>query len=104
VPLKKFKSYYLISLAITLLFVLAIGIVNAQQTYNPKGIIPLDPAYKTGTLANGIKYIIRNKWCQEPFILKWFLTPFILIKINCGRPHSRQAKNCKCVNIKQLTM
>jgi len=55
--MKQIKSYYL---TITLLFVLATGIVNAQQTYNPKALIPLDPAYKTGTLANGIKYILRG--------------------------------------------
>ena len=38
----------------------ATGIVNAQHTYNPKALIPLDPAYKIGTLANGIKYILRG--------------------------------------------
>jgi len=27
-----------------------------------------------------------------------------LKKIKWSHPHSRQAKNCKCVNIKQLTM
>ena len=46
--------------SLTMFFLFIVTNSFGQQTYNPKALIPLDPAYKTGTLDNGIKYIIRG--------------------------------------------
>src|ERR1035437_5492800 len=46
--------------SLTMFFLFIVTISSGQQSYNPKALIPLDPAYKTGTLGNGIKYILRG--------------------------------------------
>ena len=56
--MKKLAIFFLLS------FILSVTGVNAQQTYNPKAVIPAAPDVKTGVLPNGLKYYI--KFNQKP--------------------------------------
>src|ERR1035437_3486128 len=54
------KTTHFSAWALTLLFIFVVGTSQGQQIYNPKSPVPFDPAYKTGVLENGIRYILRG--------------------------------------------
>ena len=51
--------------AVTVLSIFMAGTSFGQQIYNPKALVTLDPAFKTGVLGNGIKYILRGDLSEK---------------------------------------
>jgi zinc protease len=59
------KTTHFSAWALTLLFIFVVGTSEGQQIYNPKSPVPFDPAYKTGVLENGIRYILRGNFSYK---------------------------------------
>ena len=59
------KTTHFSAWALTLLFIFVVGTSQGQQIYNPKSPVPFDPAYKTGVLENGIRYILRGDLSEK---------------------------------------